>query len=616
MKQYQSLVMAALNAGYVVHRLFWNQKGQVEDFELLEANEAFEKLAGVEEKELLGKRLSQVMPTKGSALEDWMRVYPFFLKQKKWQTPQKMRMYFEKKRQYLCIKSIFIRPDLLLLLFSICCEKEDLLDYSDKLKFHIESELRSKEKLLANLPGMAYRCAYDRDWTMEYVSQGCKDLTGYPPEALIGNRKISYNDLVHPDYRDYLWEKWSEAVKNHHSVREEYPIITAASNTLWVLEQGHGVYDDQGEIEALEGLIIDISTRKELELSLQFQSDHDILTGLYNRRYYERAKEVMDKEENYPLSVVLGDINGLKLVNDAFGHVQGDRLIIEMADLLHGLCRERDVLARTGGDEFSMLLPNTDEKGASAFIKRVQEACKQANKGKLNHGYGLHIALGSDTKYSGESSLTKVEKSAEDRMYREKIKSHVKTQEAIVQSMKEAVVNKKLADANHAERVKELALELGQRFEFKKEEMEILSLLSLVHDVGKVALDDEILLKKELLNSDDWLEAKKSPEIGYRIALANEAMAPVAEYILAQQERWDGGGYPRGLSGESIPLFSRILAVVHAFDIMTHDNPYKKAVSREEAIEELRMNAGSQFDPAVCEVFLEMLRRKQGSIFS
>ncbi|MFW5780263.1 MAG: PAS domain S-box protein, partial [Bacillota bacterium] len=237
-------------------------------------------------------------------------------------------------------------------------DKTQLKSAEDSLK---ESE-RLKSVLLSHLPGMAFRCLNDKDWTMLYVSNGCYDLTGYPSESLIDNRDLSYNDIIDSQYREYIWKKWQKVLKSREEFREEYQIITADNKRKWVLERAQGVYDKNGDIEAIEGLIIDIEELKEKENQIKYLNEHDHMTGVYNRRYFEECKDKLDKAKFMPLSVIMGDINGVKLINDALGHDKGDMVIKTTADILKTVLRPEDILARVGGDEFLYLLPNTDSE--------------------------------------------------------------------------------------------------------------------------------------------------------------------------------------------------------------------------------------------------------------
>jgi len=213
-------------------------------------------------------------------------------------------------------------------------------DITDRKKVEdalFESE-RSKSVLLSNLPGMAYRCKYDRDWTMQFVSEGCYELTGYKPESYINNRDLSFNDSIAPEYRDYLWDRWFTTLRENRLFQVEYEIITADGKRKWVLEIGQGVFDANGNVEALEGIIIDISDRKEKELELEYLSEHDPLTDLYNRRYLENKletglKETPDKKR----AMILLSLTDISAISLTYGYAVSDKIIRELADKLKEL---------------------------------------------------------------------------------------------------------------------------------------------------------------------------------------------------------------------------------------------------------------------------------------
>ena len=183
----------------------------------------------------------------------------------------------------------------------------------------LEESERSKAVLLAHLPGMAYRSAYDKNWTMQYVSDGCKELTGYMPEQIIDNRDLSFNDLIAEEYRDLLWSAWIDVLHERKYFHYEYEIITHNHTRKWVLELGQGIYDAEGRVEALEGIIVDISELKRRETQIKYLNQHDFLTGLYNRKFFEDTIQRLEKEEITPVSIVMCDINGLKMINNIFG---------------------------------------------------------------------------------------------------------------------------------------------------------------------------------------------------------------------------------------------------------------------------------------------------------
>jgi len=480
-------------------------------------------------------------------------------------------------------------------------EKKKLQDMERQLR---ESE-RSKAVLLSHLPGMAYRCKYDRNWTMLFVSEGCFDLTGYKPESLLNNKELSYNQLIVPEYRDVIRREWERVVGLRLPFRYEYEITCAGGERKWVLEMGQGIYEENGEVKTLEGIIIDITESKQRLMQVQYLNDHDPMTGLYNHRFFEEAKFRLDRKECLPLSIITADINGIRLINDAFGHAEGDRMIIETAKIIQGCCRDGDVLARTGGDEFRILLPNTDWEEAYKIVNEINRACERHNNALKDKSRSINLSVGYGTKTITDENIKVTEKEAEDYMYRHKLLEQNSYYSAILSSTMATMYVKSQETEEHAQRLAELSKMIGRVLNLQQKSMDELELFAMLHDIGKIGIDDRILNKPGKLSDEEWEVMKRHPEIGYRIARSSPELAPVAEYILTHHEHWDGNGYPKGLKGENIPLLSRILAVADAYDAMTEDRVYRKALTREQAIEEIRKNAGTQFDPNIVQIFIE-----------
>lgn len=241
-----------------------------------------------------------------------------------------------------------------------------------------ESE-RSKAVLLSNLPGIAYRCRYDRQWTMEFISEGCRELTGYKSEDLLHNRVICYNDLIAPEDRERIWRIWEAACAARRPAQLEYPIITADQTRKWVFEQGVVIGDDRCPTPVIEGLIIDITDRKRAEEALYRVSIHDDLTGLYNRRFiFEQLDKVLAEyqREGRDFSISIIDLDFFKKINDTYGHLAGDLILRAFAELLTANFRPYDLVGRHGGEEFLVVTINTDVRQTESMLSRLREMIK------------------------------------------------------------------------------------------------------------------------------------------------------------------------------------------------------------------------------------------------
>ncbi len=364
-------------------------------------------------------------------------------------------------------------------------------------------------------------------------------------------------------------------------------------------------YDYAGNIIGLIGVGRNITERKKREEEIIYLNHHDLLTGLYNRAYLQKEILRLDNEEHLPLSVIIGDINGLKLINDSFGHAEGDRLIVEISNILKHCCGHLGIIARTGGDEFTILLPRADSAATQKIIEKIKKDCEAKAQEIDTDIHFTNISLGYATKSRPEESLEKTIQIAEDFMYKQKLFEYKSLHSSILSSIKRTMAEKSHETEEHAERLRQLSRKLGQALSLTEEELVALELLSTLHDIGKISIDSNILEKKDRLTEEDWREIKKHPEVGYRITQASPDLIHISEYILSHHEHWDGSGYPQGLEEEDIPLLSRILAIVDAFDAMSQDRAYRKALTKKQAIKELLNCAGTQFDPEIVRVFVE-----------
>ncbi len=345
----------------------------------------------------------------------------------------------------------------------------------------------------------------------------------------------------------------------------------------------------------------DISERKKMEQKLEYLGYHDLLTGLYNRRFFEEELKRLDVVRNLPLTIVIADVNGLKLINDSFGHAMGDELLKTVAEVTRKVCRADDIIARVGGDEFVILLPNTNAAETEQILNRITALAKLESVGSL----AVSVSCGYWTKNKEDEKIQDSLKKAEDHMYKKKLfespSMRGKTINAIIKTLHE----KNKREEQHSHRVSALCKSMGKALDLTEGEIQELQTVGLLHDIGKIAIEQTILNKPGKLTNEEWREIKRHPEIGYRILSTVNDMSEMAEYVLAHHERWDGLGYPKGLIGEEITLQSRIISIADAYDAMTSERSYRSALREEIAIEELEKNSGTQFDPELLRVFIE-----------
>ena len=714
-----------------------------------------------------------------------------------------------------------------------------------RLEVALRKTQRVLHTLINNLPGFVYRCANDPSWTMTYISDGCTAVTGYPPEAFIGNRQLAYNDIIHPEHREWVGNQ--PGLLQGLPLEVEYRIITATGDVRWVWERGRAVFDDDGRFMYLEGFVTDITKRKLMEIELanreaqyrhlfelspdkivvedlegnildvneaycrssgysrqeliganirlfvpeelrhlvaghlaqiacgetlvhevlsleksgekrrkllreraiplggdksgvlsiatdieeqlrmmeslhqsekryrslvedllegmaivrfsgeivfrnasaakmfgvpaewgervgharsflhpssldtalkdflsirdgrdvtaeyqclrldgtamwleiygtliDYEGDaamlllmrdvterrniqeareylywHDSLTGLYNRHYFEK---VLAEGHMSAPAIIVADLNGLKLINDTFGHVAGDELLRGVSRMLEQHAPLGAMCARIGGDEFVILIPDATSVDVDRCVVKLEEAIAEHNKHTPQ--YPLSVSFGHKTATEFGGGVYALYKEADDHMYREKLLQKQSSRSSLVHVLMGALESKNFETREHVERMGELAVSLARAVDYPETEMFELVLFAKFHDIGKVGVADSILQKPAPLNPEEKKEMQRHCEIGYRIAMASPELATVADLILKHHEWWNGMGYPHGLAGHDIPLSCRIVAIADAFDAMTSDRPYRKAMSVQEAALELKRYAGTQFDPLLVEVFL------------
>ncbi len=445
---------------------------------------------------------------------------------------------------------------------------------------------------------------------IEYVSPSATRLFGYKLED---KDRIKMKDIMTKDsYKKAIssFKKYVALARKDAAIDVplmEYEYMRKDGSTFWGELKVGFLRNPKGSLTGSLGVLRDVTERKRVEEKLKYMSFHDNLTGLFNRTYFEEELKRLNTKRQLPLSIIVGDVNGLKLVNDAFGHLKGDLYLCEAARILEESCRREDIIARWGGDEFSIILPKTKREHAYKIIKRIRSAASRVK----SDGIPLSISLGTSTKEQSDQDINTVMQSAENNMYSRKLVERKSISSSIISALERTLWEKSHETREHAERIKKLAIKLGNSINLYQNKLDELILLSALHDIGKIAISEDILNKSDKLTEREWRRIKKHPEIGYNICESSPQLVVIAEAVLAHHEWWDGSGYPLGLKGEDIPITSRIIAIADSYDVMTTGRNYKEPLSKDEAIKELRRYSGIQFDPKLVKNFIEILKESK-----
>jgi len=420
------------------------------------------------------------------------------------------------------------------------------------------------------------------------INDAWLEYTGYKRDEAIGHTSSELLRWAVPEDRDPIIKQ----IRKHGKIRNIEAKFNIKSGEMRTVLLSAEIIDMGGEPHLLF-VSKDITDLKRAEADIRYLSYHDKLTGLYNRTFFEEELKRINTNMQLPIGLIIGDVNGLKLINDALGHQEGDKVLIKAAEILRKACRQEDIISRWGGDEFIILLPRCGSAATLRVFKRINDSFIGINSLPIK----INISLGMAILTSLDQDIRNVIREAEEKMYRNKLLESRSTRSSFIKSLEKTLWEKSHETKEHCQRLQEMAQKMGRVLELSDSELDNLKLLAALHDIGKIAIPNSILNKPGKLSLEEWETIKNHPEIGYRIALSSPELAPVAEAILHHHESWDGTGYPLGLKGGEIPLISRIIAITDTYDVMINGRPYKKAVSKEEALAEIHRCAGTQFDP-------------------
>ena len=480
-----------------------------------------------------------------------------------------------------------------------------IIIYSEVINNQIVTELqltKTKERMefvMDNLPiGIAVN-SVDPGVEFNYMNDNFPLIYGVTREELEEND--NFWEVVYEDeqFREELKTKVLNDIASGDPKRMSWidvPIKKKGKPTRYISAYATPI----ANTNLLISTVIDVTERKVKEDEILHVSNHDYLTNIPNRRYYQEMLSKYNNELHHPLGIVYMDMNGLKLFNDAYGHNVGNQALKEIANKLDKLKKKDEFIARIGGDEFAMICPKTTKSKMESRIETIDKAISEIEVRDIK----LSLALGYAIKTHSEDSFREVITQAENSMYKNKFLTSKSEKNDAIQSILLTLQNKFKEEKVHSERVGKYCKQIGEALNLNKNDLVELEKAGLYHDIGKISIPDSILKKPGKLTKDEWETMKEHTVNGYQILRAADRYSNIAEYAMSHHERIDGKGYPNGMSGDDIPLFSRIICVVDAYEAMTSDRPYRKAIKKEAAIQELQKHAGTQFDAEIVELFI------------
>jgi diguanylate cyclase (GGDEF)-like protein/PAS domain S-box-containing protein len=438
-----------------------------------------------------------------------------------------------------------------------------------------------------------------------FTNRKIVQMLGYTPEEMKGKSILDFTD---PEGRSLIESRMQSRPLSLNG-QYDFNFRRKDGTDLWTILSISPMSDKTGELNGAVIMITDITERKKAEEQLKYMCLRDPLTGLYNRVYFEEGMKHLESHRFARVGIIMCDVDALKLINDTLGHSAGDSILVAAANIIKECFRAGDVAARVGGDEFAVILLNSQRDAIETACRRMRHAIAEYNSFHLE--LPLSLSIGFAVREGKSISMNGLYKEADYNMYKEKQYRSQSARIAIVEALKKALATKDFMTQGHMSRLRALTATFVAAIDMPKHIKKDLLLFAQFHDIGKVGIPDSILFKPGGLSSEEYAEMKRHCEIGYRIAQSCADLAPIADLILKHHEWWNGNGYPLGLKEEEIPIGCRILAITDAYESMTSARPYRKPLSQRVAINELKKCAGTQFNPELVDKFVRVILTSQ-----
>ncbi|WP_054695322.1 sensor domain-containing diguanylate cyclase/phosphohydrolase [Syntrophomonas palmitatica] len=445
-------------------------------------------------------------------------------------------------------------------------------------------------------------CRFKPDGTLTFVNETYARYFSKKRGELLGK---DFTFAFYAEDRESIKQQVMELNIANPVITIETRVNAPGGVVRWQQWTHRAVFNDQGVLLDYQSVGRDVTARRAAEEKLRYLSIHDALTGLYNRLYFEEQMQLMETGSYDPVGLIMCDLDGLKIVNDTLGHEKGDQYLKAVAEVLADSFRGSDIVARVGGDEFSILMPSSSREYVDQAVQRIKNKIQKYNQD--NPEMLLSVSMGYAVKYDGNTSIGSAFEEADNNMYRDKLNRKLNTRSSIIQNLMKALETRDFITEGHGDRMRDYMLKMADAVGYPQAMRHELELFAQFHDIGKVGVADSVLFKNGPLNEQERAYMQRHCEIGNRIAFSAPELVVIADWILKHHEWWNGQGYPLGIKGEEIPLECRMLNIAAAYDAMTSERPYRRPCSRTHALQELKRCAGTQFDPVLVEKFINQI---------
>ncbi len=571
-----------MNQGFAYCQVIFDEAGEPNDYRILRVNKNIELQTGLIPSEIAGKKMSEVVPFLEPFWMDYHRQVALTGKS------STIEGYNNALKRYLRISSFSPEYGYFgMIIDDISPQKqmESQLFYEKTL---------FETTLLSVGDGVI---STDDQGNVQFMNVVAEQLTGWKADEAKGTPFEEVFKIVGGKNRHVCQSPVQLALEIGKTVELEDDCILIARDGFerFVSDSAAPILNVDNKITGVVLVFRDSTASKKKQEEIHTLSITDSLTTLPNRRYYDQVRQNLKNEPYAPMTLVLADINGLKLTNDAFGHKTGDELLRKVANTIKANCREGDIVSRVGGDEFILMLPRTDIEYAQVVLDRINGALQKEEI----KGMHLSVSFGVAVHESDMNNYDDTFKIAEDAMYRNKLRESNAYKKQVIETLLNRLFDLTPGIQTHSETVSFLSAKLGKALGLHKEKIQDLSLAGLYHDLGKIAISVEILnSNEEELSYSQKLELQRHTEIGYNILRSVGEYATFAEAVLYHHERWDGSGYPQNLKREAIPVEAQIVAIANTYADLTEHMDTKQAKAY------LKDRSNTAFDPILLDIFI------------